>query len=97
MTFAAAYPLLLKLAAKPQMASLLLGCEGKPHAVPAQAREVAELDWSACPLCLLRSPFVAMVEALEAAASVSPVAGWPDRFAAWAVCGVVHLRNARGR
>lgn len=96
MTFAAALPVLLRLRKRQQMSALLLGCpgDGRPHAVSPEAAQVADLDWSACPLCLLRGPHLAMTEQLDRLAKVSPLSGWPDRYAAWAVTGVLHLRAA---
>ncbi len=99
MTFAAALPLLLRLRKRLQMSAMLLQCplDGTRHDVPAQAREVADLDWTVCPLCLLRSGHLDTVQDLDRLASVSPLSGWPDRYAPWAVLGVLHLRASEGR
>lgn len=95
MTFSSALPLLLKLAKREQTNAMLLGCAGVKHDVPAAAREVGDLDWSTCPLCLLRSPFWTGVRTLDRLLLAAPVTGWPDRFAPWAVAGVLYLRETR--
>lgn len=95
MTVAAALPTLLRLRRRAQMAAMLLGCrgDGTPHEVPQSARDVADLDWSVCPLCLLRAPHLGLIAALDRMAKVTPLSGWPDRYVAWAVLGVLHLRE----
>lgn len=97
-TFISALSTLLKLARSDKRAMLrgVCGCHGAPelHALPAQAREMAVLDWSHCPFDLLASPFWSAVVQLDALAEVSPLQGWPDRYAAWAVAGILELRKA---
>jgi hypothetical protein len=66
------------------------------HTPAPGALAVLDLNWSVCPLDLLQSPFFTMVEALERLAKVSPLAGWPDRYAPWAVDGLLALRTFRG-
>lgn len=97
-TFTSALPTLLKLATKAGTYRNLLGCHGQPafHAVPDAAREVDVLDWSVCPLDLLASPFMVAVHQLDRMAKVAPLAGWPDRYAPWAVAGLMTLRQHRG-
>jgi hypothetical protein len=97
-TFTSALPTLLKLARAPGKARMLLGCQGRAalHLVPAQAREIADLDWSVCPLDLLGSPHYQAVVQMDRMAKVAPLAGWPDRYAAWAVAGLMALRESRG-
>lgn len=97
-TFASALPALLKLAKKAGSYRNILGCHGQEafHAVPDSAREVDELDWSVCPLDLLANPFMQGVQQLDRLAKVAPLSGWPDRFAPWAVAGLMALRQHRG-
>ncbi len=99
MTFAAALPLMLRLRSRLQLSAMMLGCplDGTAHEVAPQARDVADLDWSVCPLCLLRTGHLDAVESLDRLARVAPLSGWPDRYAPWAVLGVLHLRAAEGR
>jgi len=75
----------------------LCGCHGQPalHALPPQAREIADLDWSHCPFDLLASPFWAGVVRLDELAQVAPLSGWPERYAGWAVQGILELRRLR--
>lgn len=93
--FASSLPTLLKLAKKRSMYAGLLGCAKLPrfHAVPQQHREVKLLDWSVCPLDLLDSPFARLSKSLYDAAQVSPLTGWPDKFAPWAVYGLMAQRG----
>ena len=97
-TFTSALSTLLKLSRKAGQVRGLLGCKGQDHLhpVPAHAREIAELDWSHCPLDLLSSPFATAVGQLDRMSAVGPLSGWPDRYAAWAVAGLMALREARG-
>lgn len=97
-TFVSAFPTLLRLARDPGKSRGVLGCHGAPHLheVPEQARELADLDWSVCPFDLLECPFYAGVAMLDRLAKVAPLAGWPDRYAAWAVSGLMMLRRSRG-
>lgn len=98
MTFLSALPTLLKIASNPRKYAPMLGCHGQErlHSVPATSRESAILDWSACPLDLIDSPFFHHVLAIDRLAKVSPVANWPDRFAPWLVGGLLSLREHRG-
>jgi hypothetical protein len=97
-TFLSALPTLLRLRREPGKVVGLLGCATSPrlHPVPEQAREVHALDWSVCPLDLLACDHLQGVERLDQLAKVAPLAGWPDRYAAWAVSGLMTLREARG-
>lgn len=65
------------------------------HAVPDQAREIPDLDWSVCPLDLLGAPHFAVIIQMDRLAKVSPLSGWPDRYAAWSVGGLIALRANR--
>lgn len=89
-----AVPLLLKLS-RDGASAMLLGCRGKPHAIPDQARDVPILDWSTCPLCLSRQ-ILAPLRDLSALAKISPLEGWPDRYALWAVRGILAIRAVEG-
>lgn len=97
-TFVSALPALIRLAKDPGKHRVMLGCHGQGHLheVPAQAREVASLDWSHCPIDLLDSPHFRAVRQLDRLARVSPLTGWPSDYAAWAVAGVLAIRDARG-
>ena len=97
MTIAAALPLLMKIQRRAQSIAPVLGCRGAPHEVPASAREIDDLDWSVCPLCLLGHPLLAALRQFDHLLAASPVAGWPDRFAPWAVAGVLYLRQSEAR
>lgn len=87
-----AVPRLAKLSKPGGSAALLLGCRGVPHDVPEQARDVPDLDWSECPICLARHVLTPLRD-LVAMAEVSPLSGWPDRYAIWAISGILHLRR----
>lgn len=97
-TFVTALPALLRLESRRAMLSAIVGCRGqqKLHTVSDQAREVPELDWSVCPFDLLASPHMRACETIDRLARVSAVAGWPDKFPAWLVHGVMMLRDYRG-
>lgn len=97
-TFASSLPTLLRLGATPGKISGILGCRHLPplHAPAESSHDIADLDWSHCPLDLLGSPFFAAVVQLDRLAKISPLAGWPDRYAAWAVLGLMALRQHRG-
>lgn len=86
-----AIPRLLK-ATKGGAAAVVLGCRGEPHDVPDQARDVPDLDWSICPLCLANRVLTPLRE-LALMAEVSPLTGWPDRYAIWAISGILRLRR----
>ena len=86
-----AIPRLLKVQ-RQQSAAIMLGCRGKDHEVPEQARDVPDLDWSTCPLCLARRVLQPLHD-LVALADVSPLAGWPDRYAIWVLRGMLVLRR----
>lgn len=98
MTIASALPVLLTLS-KPGKINprVLLGCASLPrwHAVPETARGVPSLDWSVCPLDLFGHPLVSGVFLVDELAKVAPLSGWPDRFTAWAVGGLLALRRHR--
>lgn len=98
-TFTSALPTLIKLATsdKQSMLRQVCGCRGAPllHPPAPAARDIALLDWSHCPFDLLHSPFWSAVRRLDELASVAPLAGWPDRYAAWAVTGTIELRRLR--
>jgi len=75
----------------------LLGCKRGEHlhAPSSAVKAIPDLQWSHCPVDLLDSPHMRAVDMLSKLAAVSPLAGWPDRYAAWAVHGVMVLREAR--
>lgn len=92
MTILDAIPKLLKLQKNPASAALILGCRGVPHAMPDSAQDVPDLDWSTCPLCLARRVLTPLRD-VAAMAEVSPLSGWPDRFAYWAIAGILQVRR----
>lgn len=98
-TFVSALPTLLQLAKKADKHRVMLGCRmpgaGHLHAVPAQAQEIKALAWNVCPLDLLGCPQLAAVFELDRLAKVAPLSGWPDRYAPWAVIGLMAVRDAR--
>jgi len=95
MTFSSALPILLRLNRKAKMLRTILGCSGKPamHPVPDSCSETPDLDWSHCPLDLLASPYLSAAHHLNRLADVAPLDGWPTKYAAWAVAGVLTLRE----
>ena len=99
MTIATALPVLLKLS-KPSKVNprALLGCAYLPrfHEVPDTARGVPTLDWSICPLDLFDHPLLSSVFVIDELARVAPLGGWPDRFVAWAVNGLLIVRRHGG-
>ncbi len=93
-TVAEALPLLLRVERKRTMLAPVLGCARKPRLHPVEGMsEQPSLDWSHCPLDLLGLPPVAAVRGLSRLADVSPLDGWPTRYSAWAVAGVMALRR----
>jgi len=48
-----------------------------------EGHRIAQVDWEACPASYLRSPHLNYAMDLYAAAQVSPIADWPDGWAAW--------------
>lgn len=94
-TVVTALPTLLRLARTPGKYRPLLGCHGTKHPVPDSAHDIDLLDWSYCPLCLLADPHFGAIFALDKLAKVAPLQGWPDRYAAWAVAGLMAVREAR--
>lgn len=99
MTIASALPVMLKLAAPGKVnPRVILGCASLPrfHEVPVSARGVPMFDWSVCPLDLFGHPLVASVFQIDELARVAPLTGWPDRFVAWAVGGLLAVRKHRG-
>ena len=96
-TFSAALPALIRIARQRKTMRLVLACAGADHLhpVPDSCRDVPDLDWSHCPLDLLDSPMFGASNLLSKLADVSPVDGWPTKYAAWAVAGVLAIREAR--
>ncbi len=97
-TFVSALPTLLRLAKAPGKVRHILGCQGQGHLhpVPDGAREVADLDWNVCPLDLLAAPQFGAVFALDRLAKIAPLDNWPRGYSAWAVAGLMAVREARG-
>lgn len=87
-----AIPKLLKVQ-RQSGAAIMLGCRGVRHAIPEQARDVPDLDWSTCPLCLA-AVVLQPLHDLARLAEVSPLAGWPDRYALWVLRGILQVRRA---
>ena len=50
--------------------------------------------WPACPVSLLRGSPWQFIVMLYNAKNVNPLSGWPDRFAAWVVDGLIALHQA---
>lgn len=85
MTFATALPHALRMARRGGYAAIL-GCPRvhAPHELrPKLRQQLPELDWSMCPLSIFDSPHWQMLHRIHEAAKMSPLAGWPDRYAAW--------------
>lgn len=100
-TVVSALPTLLKLAKEPDKHQRMLGCllpgAGHLHPVPdGPSREIVDYDWSICPLDLLGDPHFGAIFDLDRLAKVAPLQGWPDRYAPWAVMGLMALRQAQG-
>lgn len=89
-----AVPLLQRLAGRAGVLAPLLNCNGTAgHPIPDS--DVPELQWSACPLCMLSAPWYQSLRVLASMADVSPLSGWPDRYAVWTVHGLIALHQAR--
>lgn len=88
----AAIPKLLKVQ-RQNGAAIMLGCRGRPHAMPEQARDVPDLDWSTCPLCLAHAVLQPLHD-LAALAKISPLVGWPDRYSLWVLRGMTTMQGA---
>lgn len=56
-------------------------------------RPVAGLVWESCPLCLIAAPSWRRLVDRYIAAKVSPLAGFPTAYTAWAYRGLVELHN----
>lgn len=97
MSFSDALPILLRVRAKAKTLRGILGCRNGEHLHPVPAQELPMLQWSCCPLDLVDSdPRIRALRALEAMGQVSPLSGWPHRYAAWAVQGLMTLRQREG-
>ena len=95
MTVATALPTLLRLSRKQATLRVVLGCHGQPRFHRPAPSDVPDLDWSHCPLDLLDSPYIAAVNALWQTSEVAPLSGWPVRYAAWAVSGLLAIQGSR--
>lgn len=97
MTISAALPILARLGRKEGMLRQVLGCRGQPHMHPVDpgvSVETPDLDWSHCPLDLLRgSHMMAIRELRNLATPSTPLVGWPVAFKPWAVVGVMLTRG----
>lgn len=51
-------------------------------------------DWPVCPMGLLRNTAWRGLVDVYVQAQISPLAGWPDAYSAWAVHGMTALRLA---
>ncbi len=99
-TVVSALPTLRRLAKAPDKHRRMLGCMsgGHLHAVPdGPSREIVDYDWSVCPLDLLGDPHFGAIFDLDRLAGIAPLSGFPDRFAPWAVMGLMALRQAQGK
>ena len=54
-------------------------------------------NWPTCPIRLIKSPQWQAVTRLFNAKQVSPLAGWPHKFAAWVVDALCELESAFNR
>lgn len=98
MTVVTALPILLKLLPTAVMHRQVLGCTRHPfgHAVdPKLAKSTPMLDWSVCPLDLVAHPLIQSVFTLDRLAKIAPVSNWPTGLTAWAVEGLLLLRQPR--
>ncbi len=97
MSVISALPILLKLATKADIHRPLLGCNRLPRFHPVDGMgETPSLDWSVCPLDVLTMPEFGHIFKLDKLATIAPLSGWPDRYAPWAVEGLLTLRQMRG-
>lgn len=68
----------------------------KPTATPVVlGGDLPHGHWSACPHGELRNPMLSAAVTLDAYASISPLAGWPDTYSAGVVDCLVALRMER--
>lgn len=95
MTVATALPILLKLARKQRTLRAVLCCRGQPRFHQPPDTDVPDLQWSHCPLDLLEDPHVQACLHLSRMADVAPLSGWPARYAAWAVAGLMAIKGAQ--
>jgi hypothetical protein len=92
-----ALPTLLKIASKPDLHRRILRCEHLPFGhVPDLGADHPVLDWSICPLDLFSHPLIAALLRLDRMAAISPLSGWPNDYAPWAVDGMMVLKTRRG-
>ena len=54
-------------------------------------------NWPTCPIRLIKSPAWQAVTRLYNAKQVSPLSGWPHKFAAWTVDALCELESAFNR
>lgn len=96
-TFQAALPIILRVGKSAKMLRAAFGCRGKGPGHPMPESDVPDHQWSVCPLCtLMDGPQMRQVITLDRLAKVAPLAGWPDRYAAWLVAGLLTIRAERG-
>lgn len=76
------------------MSSRCSGCSGERCDQPMRVPVAGRADWPACPLAMLRAPSWRSLVDTFLAARISPLAGWPDAYTAWAVEGLVELHSA---
>ena len=69
-------------------------CPGGAACTDSSKRAALGYNWPRCPLALLRSPQLAHVINTFNASKVSPLAGWPDEYAAYIQDGVIALEGA---
>jgi len=97
MTVAKALPVLLKIAAKPDLHRRVLGCDRHPRGHRTDVgHDYPMLDWSVCPLDLLSHPLFAALWKLDRLAAVAPLSSWPEGYSPWAVEGLLALKARRG-
>ena len=76
------------------------GCATCPGGDACKRSEVTQAlgyEWPRCPLSMLAEPSVAAVVQTYNASQVSPLAGWPDSYAAFVEEGVVTLSGVLSR
>jgi len=95
-TFVSSLPTLIRLSRKANSLRKVLGCRAAPalHQPGGSVADIPDLDWSHCPIDLIDSPQMVAVRNLSRLANISPLAGWPDKFAPWVVAGLMLLRES---
>ena len=59
-----------------------------------EGQDLLRRSWDACPASLLRDSRLVSSVGLYRASQVSPLAGWPDKYAAWMELFLVEVDEA---